>query len=466
MTRVLIVDDNQQASEDLAGRVRAMGYETSVVSSAELAAREMERGAVDVLVADLKTSQREGVDMVRLAQQVSPDTRSVLVAGEATAREYKDALDGGAVDLLIDPRSDEDLDQALRKAAECAGEGGFHGSVHGLSLIDLLQLIHHARRSVAVRVGPDNGEIHLCYGQIVHASAVPPGSGPGRGGPLLHGRPALAALLATRSGTLSTSPLPEKGPCTIDEAFEPLLLDMLRQLDEQAHGLPASPAPPAPAPAPAVGLGPTSAELDAAVAALEADDLSPAPLPPQLRPTRRRRRVWPVLVGAFALTVVVGSLLLLWLVVGAQLGVSQLGLGADPGVPGVEEHVKVRRARPRPLPVSAPLEPLVEPLEPEPARTPAPVVAPEGEQDPVRARVDHRSRRTARKLARKPTRMPERKLARKPTRMPAHKPVHEPELGSEVPEVPAVRPAAVEQPARPKIGTIDERRRPSVGILE
>lgn len=100
-------------------------------------------------------------------------------------------------------------------------EAGFSGSVHGVSLVDLLQIFHYARRSLTLNVEP-NASVHLADGEIVHARVDE-----------LEGELAVARLLERASGHFWTSGA-EVVPTTVHRPFNFLLLDALRGLDE-AH---------------------------------------------------------------------------------------------------------------------------------------------------------------------------------------------------------------------------------------
>jgi predicted regulator of Ras-like GTPase activity (Roadblock/LC7/MglB family) len=142
------------------------------------------------------------------------------MSGYASARDYQRAIECGAVRVLCKPFTSSELLQAIRQAVDC--ETGFRGSIHGLSLIDLLQMFHYARRSLAIVVdGLTPGQVFLEEGQLVHAVYRE-----------LHGEPALRMILAMPAGSLRTMVLPHATPRSITRDFQTLLLDSLRTVDE------------------------------------------------------------------------------------------------------------------------------------------------------------------------------------------------------------------------------------------
>jgi CheY-like chemotaxis protein len=221
VTSVLVVDDDLELSESLARDLRAQGFEVVTANSVVEAVATLKKRNIDVLLTDLRiNSERDGIELLKQASQVSSQTRAVMMSAFATAQDYQAATQQGVVKVLWKPFSNEDLLVAIQEAVE--SKTGFRGNIHGLSLIDLLQMMHFARRSVAIAVrGPTSGQIFLQDGQIIDAES---------GG--LAGEEALRTILANPSGAIHTSVLAPR-PRRINRDFEGLLLDALRQIDEK-----------------------------------------------------------------------------------------------------------------------------------------------------------------------------------------------------------------------------------------
>jgi CheY-like chemotaxis protein len=220
MASILVVDEDREQCHSLVRALRAQGYAASsaaTFSDAIAAARETH---YDVLLTDQRIQGGDGMDLILGLREASPGTRPVLMSANATARESQRALDLGAVRVLSKPFEVDEMLQAVERAAEYAG--GFWASVHGISLIDTLQMFHYSRRSLSVRfLGSIGATLHLRDGQLVHAEHGE-----------LRGEEALAAILRMPAGSLQTFAL-EPVPQTIFKDFQGVLLDQLRQLDEQ-----------------------------------------------------------------------------------------------------------------------------------------------------------------------------------------------------------------------------------------
>lgn len=227
MTCVLVVDDDDELRSALVRQVTDGGHDALSAASGDeaLALLEAEKN-VDVLLTDLRMSGTDGIDLIAAALKAAPDTRAILMSAYATARDHQLATRLGAVSVLTKPFTPFELRQAIRHALE--SREGFRGSIHGLSLLDMLQMFHLSRRSVSLIIGGlERHEVHVEKGEIIHAE-----SGEAQG------EEALAKILQSESGSVETSPLQQVSK-TIDRPFSGLVLDLIRQSDEagmQANG--------------------------------------------------------------------------------------------------------------------------------------------------------------------------------------------------------------------------------------
>ena len=222
MTTVLVVEDDQMFARAVGDDLRYQGLEVAIVHTVADALESVRKHKYDVLLTDLRLGAQDGIDLLAALRDVSPQTRAVLMSAFATARDYQRAVELGAVRVLCKPFTPADLIQCIRQAVECGV--GFRGSVHGLSLVDMLQMYNYARRSVTIAVeGSSPGRLHLREGQIVHAEHN------GRSG-----EAAVASILAMPAGTLGTTALPVRVPQTVTRDLREVLLDALRTLDEDS----------------------------------------------------------------------------------------------------------------------------------------------------------------------------------------------------------------------------------------
>jgi CheY-like chemotaxis protein/predicted regulator of Ras-like GTPase activity (Roadblock/LC7/MglB family) len=222
MTSVLIVDDDIALRTTISRDLGDQGFTVWLANDAGEALELLAERSIDVLLTDLRMPGADGIDLLEKIRALSSRTRAILMSGYASARDYQRAIECGAVRVLCKPFTSSELLQAIRQAVDC--ETGFRGSIHGLSLVDLLQMFHYARRSLAIAVdGLAPGHVFLEDGHVIHAAYRD-----------LQGEAALRAILAMPAGSLRTMVLPPQTPHSITRDFRALLLDSLRTLDEDS----------------------------------------------------------------------------------------------------------------------------------------------------------------------------------------------------------------------------------------
>ncbi|MBX7221474.1 MAG: response regulator [Blastocatellia bacterium] len=220
MTSILVVEDDLQFRTALVRDLNVQGYQVSVAQSVEEAVHLLAGPAPDILLTDLRMGERDGIDLLEQLCRLAPNTRAILMSAFATAKDHQRATELGAVRVLCKPFSSAELTQALEQAIDCGT--GFRGSIHGLSLIDMLQMFHFGRRSITLVIGgAAPGSIHFQGGEVIHAQCGPK-----------QGEEALQILLNTPSGSVQTSTF-QPVPQTIHRPFDSLLLDVLRVIDEE-----------------------------------------------------------------------------------------------------------------------------------------------------------------------------------------------------------------------------------------
>lgn len=223
--RLLVVEDDVEFRAALVRTLNQQGFEqVEEVATVEEALDSMGSEPSDVVLTDLRLGERDGIDLIQSLRQTYPAAQPILMSAYATARDVQTALAQGAVTVLCKPFTSDELRAAVQQAAECGT--GFHGTFHGISLVDMLQMLHLARRSLRITVsGVVSGAIHLLDGAVIHAEA-------GK----TRGEEAFRTLLNAPAGSLQTAVAVEGIPTTITRDFQTLLIDSLRMLDEMNAG--------------------------------------------------------------------------------------------------------------------------------------------------------------------------------------------------------------------------------------
>lgn len=109
MAKILLVDDEESIRHSLGEILRLEGYQVTAVASGEAAVQVMENESFDLMLLDLKMPGMDGLDVMRAATKLAPDTRIVLLTAHGSLESAIEALRHGAHDYLIKPASSREI---------------------------------------------------------------------------------------------------------------------------------------------------------------------------------------------------------------------------------------------------------------------------------------------------------------------------------------------------------------------
>ncbi|MGI9104147.1 MAG: sigma-54-dependent transcriptional regulator [Terriglobales bacterium] len=120
MGNVLVVDDERSICEMLEIALRKEGHKVETVNSGDNAKKKVESALFDVLVTDIKMPNTNGIEVLRYAHNVSPDTAVVLITAVDDLEMAVQAVKaGGAFDYLRKgPGLVEDVKFAVGRAMD------------------------------------------------------------------------------------------------------------------------------------------------------------------------------------------------------------------------------------------------------------------------------------------------------------------------------------------------------------
>jgi diguanylate cyclase (GGDEF)-like protein/PAS domain S-box-containing protein len=114
---LLLVDDEENIVAALRRVLRAEGWLLLSATSAEQALQLMARHQVDVILSDQRMPGMTGVELLRRAKQLYPETIRLVLSGYTELQSITDAINEGAIyKFLAKPWDDEQLRAHLREA--------------------------------------------------------------------------------------------------------------------------------------------------------------------------------------------------------------------------------------------------------------------------------------------------------------------------------------------------------------
>ena len=120
MGNILVCDDERSICEMLDIALRRDGHKVETVKSGEDAKRKLESALYDVVVTDIKMPNTDGIEVLRYAHQVSPDSAVILITA---VDDYEAAVEavkaGGATDYIRkSPGLVDEIKLAINRALE------------------------------------------------------------------------------------------------------------------------------------------------------------------------------------------------------------------------------------------------------------------------------------------------------------------------------------------------------------
>ena len=115
-SRILIVDDEEVARNNLQLYFEGLGHTIQVAANGVDALRQIEENDhFDVMVTDLKMDKMDGLTLIDKISKASPETGVIMVTGYATVANAVDAMRKGAVHYLSKPVQLEKLNESVKE---------------------------------------------------------------------------------------------------------------------------------------------------------------------------------------------------------------------------------------------------------------------------------------------------------------------------------------------------------------
>jgi len=115
---VLVVDDESIARQSLTDILRLEGYNVTAASNGELAVEHVRKFSVDLILLDLKMPGMNGLDVIQVVNQISPETEIILLTAHGSMESAVEALRQRVHDYLLKPASPLQIIESVRKGLE------------------------------------------------------------------------------------------------------------------------------------------------------------------------------------------------------------------------------------------------------------------------------------------------------------------------------------------------------------
>jgi len=114
--KVLLVDDEKDFVEALEERMRTRGMDVKSTVSPKEALEIADKESFDAIILDLKMPGMDGLEILKILKEKSPELQIILLTGHATVQNGIEAMKLGAMDLIEKPVDIVTLTEKIKKA--------------------------------------------------------------------------------------------------------------------------------------------------------------------------------------------------------------------------------------------------------------------------------------------------------------------------------------------------------------
>jgi DNA-binding NtrC family response regulator len=116
MASILVIDDDREHLNVVVDNLRACGYEVKSANNGEEGLKEIEENDFDLILTDLMMPKVSGVDVLKQAVAISPNTKCIILTGYGTIKGSVEAMKMGAFDYITKPMTSSELLLTVEKA--------------------------------------------------------------------------------------------------------------------------------------------------------------------------------------------------------------------------------------------------------------------------------------------------------------------------------------------------------------
>jgi DNA-binding response OmpR family regulator len=112
---ILVVDDEPVARQSLTEILRLEGYNVSSIANGQSAVEFIRSEHVDLMIVDLRMPGMDGLEVIRVVNQISPDTEIVLLTAFSSTESAVEALRLRIHDYLMKPAAPSQVLNSVKR---------------------------------------------------------------------------------------------------------------------------------------------------------------------------------------------------------------------------------------------------------------------------------------------------------------------------------------------------------------
>lgn len=113
---ILVMEDDLSVAKGLEMVLTEDGFDVNLAGTGELAMDAFRKKRFDLLVADLRLPDIDGMEIIRKIKEQTPETEVVVITGYGTTATVVEAMKLGVSDFLPKPFTEDQIKAAINKA--------------------------------------------------------------------------------------------------------------------------------------------------------------------------------------------------------------------------------------------------------------------------------------------------------------------------------------------------------------
>ncbi len=113
---ILIVDDEKNTREGLRRGLEPLGYDVRLAADASEAIESLKSGEIGLMLTDLRMPGMDGLELIKVAQRISPETRVIMLTAYPDHKTAVEAMKRGACDYLDKPYNLDEVESRINNA--------------------------------------------------------------------------------------------------------------------------------------------------------------------------------------------------------------------------------------------------------------------------------------------------------------------------------------------------------------
>jgi YesN/AraC family two-component response regulator len=121
--KILVVDDEQDIRERLVNFIsRKISCSLEEAADGSQALEKLKKGGFDLVLLDIKMPGLSGIDVMKEALKLAPQTKFLIISGYDSREVAADALGAGAIDYIPKPQTVEAIELKVREVLSRIGK--------------------------------------------------------------------------------------------------------------------------------------------------------------------------------------------------------------------------------------------------------------------------------------------------------------------------------------------------------